>query len=177
MAKHPNPVRGAVRCPVCLSASTVHQVGEGQLIATGEPPKNSRNLGLLYYRCPDCGNSSISKKVSEFITANMVNGEAELPALETEQAPLEGELLTAHEPLPSTKETVNTETAEASNDAVSSVNETVENEGEKTPLFSIKRVAMLLGLLLFVVWMVRQLMPKPQPKEAIEGTEVQHATA
>ncbi len=39
-----NPVRGAVRCPVCSSLSTVHQVGEGKLIAEGEPPKTAVTL-------------------------------------------------------------------------------------------------------------------------------------
>ncbi len=39
MAKVENPVRGYVSCPVCQSVSTVHQCGEGKLIATGETPK------------------------------------------------------------------------------------------------------------------------------------------
>lgn len=39
MAKYENPVRGYISCPVCQSAATTHQVGEGQLIASGEPPK------------------------------------------------------------------------------------------------------------------------------------------
>ncbi|MCF9512982.1 hypothetical protein J8A90_23475, partial [Vibrio parahaemolyticus] len=50
MSKHPNPIRGHVSCPVCHTASTVHRVGEGKLIAEGEPTKNGRNLGLLYYK-------------------------------------------------------------------------------------------------------------------------------
>lgn len=66
MSKQPNPVRGYVPCPVCASISTAHQVGEGKLIAEGEPPKNSRNLGLFYYRCPQCGNSSMSKSVNAY---------------------------------------------------------------------------------------------------------------
>ncbi|MDA0122056.1 hypothetical protein OH459_05430 [Vibrio sp. MM46] len=82
MAKVENPVRGYVSCPVCQSASTVHQCGEGKLIATGETPKNGRNIGILYYRCPECGNSSISKRGSEFISANMVAELSDLKPLE-----------------------------------------------------------------------------------------------
>ncbi|PTC01868.1 hypothetical protein C9980_25930 [Vibrio mediterranei] len=69
--KTPNPVRGYVDCPVCQSAATVHMVGEGRMIDTGEPPKNSRNLGKLYYRCPECGNSSVSNKVNEYCVDHM----------------------------------------------------------------------------------------------------------
>ncbi|MCL9777062.1 hypothetical protein [Vibrio methylphosphonaticus] len=67
MSKVPNPVRGYVTCPVCSSGSTVHIVGEGKLITHGEPPKNTRNAGLKYYRCPECGNSPMSKSVHSYI--------------------------------------------------------------------------------------------------------------
>ncbi|MEZ9440348.1 hypothetical protein [Vibrio atlanticus] len=67
MSKFQNPVRGYVPCSTCPQTATVHQIGEGKLIAEGEPPKNGRNLGLLYYRCPTCGNSSMSKGVNQYI--------------------------------------------------------------------------------------------------------------
>lgn len=82
MAKCENPIRGYITCPVCQSPATVHQCGEGKLMSTGEPPKNSRNIGLLYYRCPECGNSSISKSGNEFVSKHMVESLTELNALE-----------------------------------------------------------------------------------------------
>ena len=95
MAKYENPVRGYIACPVCQSAATTHQVGEGQLIASGEPPKNSRNIGLMYYRCPECGNSSNSKKVTEFIKANSVAELTELkPNLTEKGSVIESDLIT-----------------------------------------------------------------------------------
>ncbi len=60
MSKHPNPIRGHVSCPVCSSHATVHRVGEGKLIAEGEPTKNGRNLGLLYYKCPSCNKAVLN---------------------------------------------------------------------------------------------------------------------
>ncbi|MDF4750969.1 hypothetical protein P3542_24395, partial [Vibrio parahaemolyticus] len=78
MSKHPNPIRGHVSCPVCQSPSTVHRVGEGKLIAEGEPTKNGRNLGLLYYKCPSCGNSPMSKSINAFVESNMVDSVEQL---------------------------------------------------------------------------------------------------
>ncbi|MDF4400790.1 hypothetical protein P3406_23890, partial [Vibrio parahaemolyticus] len=78
MSKHPNPIRGHVSCPVCHTASTVHRVGEGKLIAEGEPTKNGRNLGLLYYKCPNCGNSPMSKSINAFVESNMVDSVEQL---------------------------------------------------------------------------------------------------
>ncbi|OIN25831.1 hypothetical protein [Vibrio barjaei] len=77
MSKVPNPVRGYVTCPVCSETATVHMIGEGKLLAEGEPPKNPRNLGLLYYRCPNCGNSQMSKSVNQYITDHMSEDEPE----------------------------------------------------------------------------------------------------
>ncbi|ODS10086.1 hypothetical protein [Vibrio scophthalmi] len=76
--QYPNPVRGYVPCAHCHAPSTVHSVGEGKLIATGETPKNARNIGKLYYKCPDCGNQTPSNKVSEYITAHQVDSQSEL---------------------------------------------------------------------------------------------------
>lgn len=171
MAKYDNPIRGFVRCPVCATAASVHQVGEGQLIATGEPPKNSRNLGLQYYRCPECGNSSISKKVNEFIEANKVEDSTELATLQTN----EQELLDTHrpneiQPEPVTEQPL-TGSVEESDDeaftaAASSANPTDEKTAstlDKIPHWlTLKRVFILFGVLVCVGWTVRQLMPKPQ---------------
>ncbi|WP_240205367.1 hypothetical protein [Vibrio sp. CyArs1] len=77
MSKVPNPVRGYVTCPVCSETATVHMIGEGKLLSEGEPPKNPRNLGLLYYRCPNCGNSQMSKSVNQYITDHMSEDEPE----------------------------------------------------------------------------------------------------
>ncbi|MEZ9126176.1 hypothetical protein AB4145_06195, partial [Vibrio splendidus] len=85
MAEHKNPIRGYLSCPVCQSVASAHQVGEGKLIATGEPPKNSRNIGLMYYRCPKCGNSSHSHEVTKFIKANLVADSTELQPTVTDK--------------------------------------------------------------------------------------------
>lgn len=85
MSKTPNPTRGYVPCPVCSRVSTVHMVGEGKLIETGETVKNGRNLGLLYYKCPSCGNSSMSKTVSEYCSEHLQES-ADLLPLKNETA-------------------------------------------------------------------------------------------
>ncbi len=170
MPKYDNPVRGFVRCPVCASAASVHQVGEGQLIATGEPPKNSRNLGLQYYRCPECGNSSISKKVNEFIETNKVEEATELDALPAN----EHELLDTHrpnelQPEPTASQAVSGSVEpsedEAFTDAASSADSTEDNALNQTvkkpSWLTPKRVLIAFGIMLCAGWMVRQLMPKP----------------
>ncbi len=165
MAKYDNPVRGYVACPVCQSAASVHQCGEGQLIATGEPPKNSRNLGLLYYRCPECGNSSISKRGSEFVSANMV---AEVTGLKPLQAaPVladEPETLTVTEALNLTGQTEPLTVTDSATEV--SETEALSTEVTETPTVkwwanrTVKRVLAIVALLIFILWTVRQLMPK-----------------
>lgn len=91
MAKFENPVKGHLLCPVCKSNCTTHMCGEGQLIATGEPPKNSRNIGLFYYRCPECGNSPISKRISAFVQSEMAGDVTEPEALEAPSILVEGD--------------------------------------------------------------------------------------
>ena len=88
MAKTPNPSKGFVPCPVCQTPSTVHMVGEGRLIETGEPPKNGRNLGLHYYRCPKCGNSSMSKSVSQYCIEHLVSTESAVQPLPAKPEPI-----------------------------------------------------------------------------------------
>lgn len=160
MSKYPNPVRGYVPCPVCQSEATVHQVGEGRLIAEGEPTKNARNLGLKYYRCPSCGNSSMSKSVDSYIESNMsleplaTKSESALdsddPTVETTV-----ELVTQNDEL-----TEVIESAQASDCKVGSVDSTVEIKRSSW----VKRGVVALGVLLFLVWMVRTMMKKRHTK-------------
>lgn len=121
MSKTPNPVRGHVSCPVCHTNSTVHMIGEGKLIDSGETVKNGRNLGLLYYKCPNCGNASMSKSVSAYCTEHMQASPDLLPtapdkvetAIEPPEKPeisdeselVESTDVTPIEPTPSTEKT------------------------------------------------------------------------
>lgn len=52
-----NPIKGYVRChmPDCEHLASVHAVGEHRILQDGQPPKNKRNTGRLYYNCPSCG--------------------------------------------------------------------------------------------------------------------------
>lgn len=177
MAKYENPIRGYIACPVCQSAATTHQVGEGQLIASGEPPKNSRNIGLMYYRCPECGNSSNSKKVTEFIKTNSVAELTELkPNLTEKGSVIESDLITEPNPIDASELTELVQMGEVSKDAVSNreVTETVTDEKtENTPSkFPFKRVIAGLASVIFIIWAVSQLLPKPKaPTEQPQGGE------
>ncbi|UQV21277.1 hypothetical protein [Vibrio sp. J383] len=175
MAKYENPVRGYIACPVCQSAATTHQVGEGQLIASGEPPKNSRNIGLMYYRCPECGNSSNSKKVTEFIKAHSVAELTELKPNSTEKGSvIESDLITESNPIDATELTELVQMDEASKDAVSNreITETVNDEKTENTLskFPFKRVITGLASVIFIIWAVSQLLPKA-PTEKPQGGE------
>ncbi|MDA0130490.1 hypothetical protein OH458_20720 [Vibrio sp. MarTm2] len=163
MSKHPNPVRGYVPCPVCSSVATVHQVGEGRLIAEGEPPKNSRNLGLKYYKCPSCGNSSMSKSVDKYIDEHFsTDKDAVAQALEA----LDSTEANALDTVESVEPDV---IAEASNSKVESTEltepPTDESQVENKPVLNLKRVLTALGVLMMILWVVRLLMPKPQSEE------------
>ncbi|MDP2573252.1 hypothetical protein Q8W40_13760 [Vibrio penaeicida] len=158
MPKYDNPVRGKLRCPVCQSVATAHQCGEGQLIATGEPPKNSRNIGLLYYRCPECGNSPISKKVSEYVETHRVDESTDLLPLEAapEQVRQFDEITEPDKP----NVTEPAGELEASQDKALN-RETNESAPPPKPAsFPVKRVLAGLGVLIFMVWALCQLMPK-----------------
>ncbi len=65
------------------------------------------------------------------------------------------------------------ESVEPSHRKVESVNPTVEVTEplapKKAPLFNVKRVLMVLGVLIACVWAVKALMPKPQLKEVSHG--------
>jgi hypothetical protein len=167
MSKYPNPVRGYVPCPVCTSISTVHQTGEGRLMALGEPPKNARNIGIKYFRCPECGNSAISKSIDEYIEKHY---STEKPSV----TPLEGEVL---EPLALTDDNALAPVTsvepdiidEASDDKVSNTEVTEPLTEEKPPVekpfFTLKRVITALGVLIVLLWAFRKLMPQPQEEE------------
>ncbi|HGS4594604.1 TPA: hypothetical protein ACMDOE_002303 [Vibrio cholerae] len=176
MSKHPNPIRGHVRCPVCSTPSTVHRVGEGKLIAEGEPTKNGRNLGLHYYRCPNCGNSAMSKTIDSYIVEHMVSDESQLTAMSTEATETVQPLEIESQPDVLTVDTVDSsvdvllanEMREPSNDAVvsalSTVELTVKPPVEPLPFFTVKRALALLSALIFLVWMLSKLLPKKQPE-------------
>lgn len=81
-----NPVRGYVCChmPNCGAVSTVHAVGEHKIMTAGEPPKNKRNVGRLYYNCQNCGfQQGKGDTFQSWITSHMKESKAELKPLET----------------------------------------------------------------------------------------------
>ncbi|CAK2315356.1 conserved hypothetical protein [Vibrio crassostreae] len=181
MAEHKNPTRGYISCPVCQSVASAHQVGEGKLIATGEPPKNSRNIGLMYYRCPKCGNSSHSHEVTKFIKANLVADSTELqPTVTDKLSEVDPVLITEPNRTEVTELTEGLtepeETQETSKDAVSNreVTETADDdEAENTQsTFSFKRVITALVSVIFLLWAFSQLLPKPKAiTEPTQGGE------
>ncbi|WP_193842008.1 hypothetical protein [Vibrio sp. OPT18] len=131
---------------------------------TGEPPKNARNIGLMYSCCPKCGNTAPSKKGTEHIQAHKVDNESDLPEIVTEPVTelplLEGVLVTEALTEPGAVDTVTMQTAEASIDAVGSddVTEPPPSTQKEKPWF--KQVLILLGLFVFLAWSIRELMPK-----------------
>lgn len=162
MSKFPNPVRGYVPCPVCHTEATVHQVGEGRLMAEGEPTKNARNLGLKYYRCPNCGNSSMSKTVNNYIEGAMT--ETPQPDLTTLHNAEHDEAVSTASALEVTSESVEltgeSMVAQTNNDKVESTDSTVANTPTHDKKNLMQRVLLLLGVLLFVVWLVRTMVKK-----------------
>ncbi|CAK2315901.1 hypothetical protein L3V35_12365 [Vibrio sp. L5-1] len=170
---HTNPVRGHVSCPVCQTTATVHQVGEGRLIAGGEPPKNSRNLGLLYYRCPDCGNSSVSKRVDAYIREAQINAQTPSDKV-TQPEPVTSEVtdLLEHTDL-SNNESHAPSNAQTPSDKVTQpdpltgqVTEPVTGENALFPTWS-KVLLGALGLALFVWWAYQTLMAEEGQDERI----------
>ncbi|MFL9755368.1 hypothetical protein BCV26_002290 [Vibrio cyclitrophicus] len=160
MSKTPNPTRGYVSCPVCSRASTVHMVGEGKLIDTGETVKNGRNLGLLYYKCPSCGNSSMSKTVSDYCSEHMQESVAQLPVL-NEVVELE---LTEDEP---TVIEAQTNTDSTGMTTVEQALPTEEIQDEVQPSKpSLKpqllKVGACLGLILVLLFTIKRLLATPK---------------
>ncbi|EGR0246991.1 hypothetical protein FON35_20460 [Vibrio parahaemolyticus] len=165
MSKHPNPIRGHVSCPVCHTASTVHRVGEGKLIAEGEPTKNGRNLGLLYYKCPNCGNSPMSKSINAFVESNMVDSVEQLEV--SDVVTIDAELPTV-EPVVETVVSIDTPSVEVIEQVnAPSVETELKTEPEpvkKTP-FPVKKVLAGIAFVALLIWAIRQLMPTKKPTE------------
>ncbi|HCH1566450.1 TPA: hypothetical protein NKS52_001198 [Vibrio parahaemolyticus] len=169
MSKHPNPIRGHVSCPVCHTASTVHRVGEGKLIAEGEPTKNGRNLGLLYYKCPNCGNSPMSKSINAFVESNMVDSVEQLEV--SDVVTIDAELPTV-EPVPETVASIDTPSVDVI-EQVNAPSVEIESPTEpepvatpvKKPPFPVKKVLAGIAFVALLIWAIRQLMPTKQPTE------------
>ncbi|MGI9941866.1 hypothetical protein [Vibrio alginolyticus] len=169
MSKHPNPIRGHVSCPVCQSPSTVHRVGEGKLIAEGEPTKNGRNLGLLYYKCPSCGNSPMSKSINAFVETNMVDSVEQLEVSDT--VIIETESPTV-EPVPDIVASTDMPSIAAAEPVEAPSVETeqvTEPEPAPTPVkkppFPVKKVLAGIAFVALLIWAIRQLMPTKKPTE------------
>ncbi|EOX4797728.1 hypothetical protein ACIL2P_000597 [Vibrio alginolyticus] len=169
MSKHPNPIRGHVSCPVCQSPSTVHRVGEGKLIAEGEPTKNGRNLGLLYYKCPSCGNSPMSKSINAFVETNMVDSVEQLEVSDT--VTIETESPTV-EPVPDIVASTDMPSI-AADEPVEAPSVEAEQVTEpepaptpvKNPPFPVKKVLAGIAFVALLIWAIRQLMPTKKPTE------------
>uniref|UniRef100_UPI0004F3CA82 hypothetical protein n=1 Tax=Vibrio parahaemolyticus TaxID=670 RepID=UPI0004F3CA82 len=163
------PIRGHVSCPVCHTASTVHRVGEGKLIAEGEPTKNGRNLGLLYYKCPNCGNSPMSKSINAFVESNMVDSVEQLEA--SDAVTIDAELPTV-EPVAETVVSIDTPSVEVI-EQVNAPSVEIESPTEpepvatpvKKPPFPVKKVLAGIAFVALLIWAIRQLMPTKQPTE------------
>ncbi|MDW1870111.1 hypothetical protein R7Q38_08980 [Vibrio sp. Vb0598] len=169
MSKHPNPIRGHVSCPVCQSPSTVHRVGEGKLIAEGEPTKNGRNLGLLYYKCPSCGNSPMSKSINAFVETNMVDSVEQLEM--SDAVTIKAESPTV-EPVPDIVASTDMPSIAAAEPVEAPSVETeqvTEPEPAPTPVkkppFPVKKVLAGIAFVALLVWAIRQLMPTKKPTE------------
>ncbi|WP_447026888.1 hypothetical protein [Vibrio alginolyticus] len=169
MSKTPNPTRGYVPCPVCSRVSTVHMVGEGKLIETGETVKNGRNLGLLYYKCPSCGNSSMSKTVSEYCSEHLQESADLLPLKnetaqpeqdEEEQAVIEALTVSDSTEMATVDQTLSTEP----------VKEVVQppKPSVKPQLF---KVGACLGLIVVLLFTIKRLLAKPKStqEEQVNG--------
>ncbi|TPB26356.1 hypothetical protein [Vibrio parahaemolyticus] len=165
MSKHPNPIRGHVSCPVCSLASTVHRVGEGKLIAEGEPTKNGRNLGLLYYKCPSCGNSPMSKSINAFVETNMVDSVEQLEV--SDAVTIEAESPTV-EPVPEIVASTDMPSI-AADEPVEAPSVESESESVPTPVkkppFPVKKVLAGIAFVALLIWAIRQLMPTKKPTE------------
>ncbi|MCR9548367.1 hypothetical protein [Vibrio antiquarius] len=165
MSKHPNPFRGHVSCPVCQSPSTVHRVGEGKLIAEGEPTKNGRNLGLLYYKCPSCGNSPMSKSINAFVETNMVDSVEQLEV--NDAVTIEAESPTV-EPVPEIVASTDMPSI-AADEPVEAPSVESESESVPTPVkkppFPVKKVLAGIAFVALLIWAIRQLMPTKKPTE------------
>jgi anti-sigma regulatory factor (Ser/Thr protein kinase) len=135
-------------------------VGEGKLIETGETVKNGRNLGLLYYKCPSCGNSSMSKTVSEYCSEHLQESADLLPLKnetaqpeqdEEEQAVIEALTVSDSTEMATVDQTLSTEP----------VKEVVQppKPSVKPQLF---KVGACLGLIVVLLFTIKHLLAKPK---------------
>ncbi|HDM8213948.1 TPA: hypothetical protein P0E22_003972 [Vibrio harveyi] len=172
MSKHPNPIRGHVSCPVCSSHATVHRVGEGKLIAEGEPTKNGRNLGLLYYKCPSCGNSPMSKSINSFVESNMVESVDQLNTPESSDTVTNESNISTVEPVVETVESTDTPNLEQNEVATVEAQESEPPMPVKKRVFPVKKVLAGLAIVVLLFWAIRQLIPtKKSTDESSEQGE------
>ncbi len=179
-----NPVRGYITCPVCESASTVHQIGEGKLIESGELPNNPRNLGKMYYKCPKCGNASMSKSTHDFVVANMVTEQSALVALpvRVDQASSGVEEVlpevlssTTETVTPSAQQTATLPAAETSTDAASSAIEALEPDEIDTDDTQHKKWRKSVVIALVVLFAIGLMIYRARQRLALaELQEVEH---
>ncbi|WP_140323102.1 hypothetical protein, partial [Vibrio parahaemolyticus] len=131
--------------------------------------KNGRNLGLLYYKCPNCGNSPMSKSINAFVESNMVDSVEQLEV--SDAVTIDAELPTV-EPVVETVASIDTPSVEV----IEQVNApSVETESPtepelvampvKKPPFPVKKVLAGIAFVALLIWAIRQLMPTKQPTE------------
>ncbi|UTM57033.1 hypothetical protein L4174_014715 [Photobacterium sp. CCB-ST2H9] len=125
-----NPTRGYIRCtvPDCGEVCTVHMTGEHRLMESGEPPKNPRNIGKLYYRCPRCGNSTNSSAMHEYIEKHKVETVQELGV-----APIETVRETTKESVQTVIETHPVSVSQTSDDGFPALTEPETEPEKNTP--------------------------------------------
>ncbi|MEL6117950.1 hypothetical protein P0Y67_22415 [Photobacterium sp. SP02] len=143
-----NPTRGYIRCtvPDCGEVCTVHMTGEHRLMESGEPPKNPRNIGKLYYRCPRCGNSTNSTSMHEHIEKHKVD---------TVQALGNAPVQTVQEPVSEPVQSVSQSVTQTSEDGFPAL-----TEPEKAPAQDVPKIAWktlypwLVGLFVLVMILI-----------------------
>ncbi|NAW63900.1 hypothetical protein [Photobacterium halotolerans] len=151
-----NPTRGYIRCtvPECGEVCTVHMTGEHRLMESGEPPKNPRNIGKLYYRCPRCGNSTNSTSMHEHIEKHKVD---------TVQALGDAPVQTVSEPVrepvqetvPDSVQSVSLSVSQTSEDGLPALTEPETEPGESAPKIHWKTLyPWLVGLFVLVMILI-----------------------
>ncbi|MBM4923885.1 hypothetical protein HYO37_22765, partial [Vibrio parahaemolyticus] len=123
------------------------------------------NLGLLYYKCPNCGNSPMSKSINAFVESNMVESVEQLEA--SDAVTIDAELPTV-EPVVETVVSIDTPSVEVIEQVnAPSVETELKTEPEpvkKTP-FPVKKVLAGIAFVALLICAIRQLMPTKKPTE------------
>ncbi|MEL6117447.1 hypothetical protein P0Y67_19770 [Photobacterium sp. SP02] len=143
-----NPTRGYIRCtvPECGEVCTVHMTGEHRLMESGEPPKNPRNIGKLYYRCPRCGNSTNSTSMHEHIEKHKVDTVQAL-----DDAPVQTVSESVREPVKEPVQSVSLSVTQTSEDGLPALTE----PGESAPKIHWKTLyPWLVGLFVLVMILI-----------------------